>query len=232
MIGPAPADRPFRPTHELWVAGGDCVDLLVLSAPAALVLNLAREDEVGGVLIWELILNGPNCWSSSRRLGGWRRWAGRRRRHQPLALGDPREPMTLPGRVVGRLRAAVELAGSIKSLLVGESRLPSRPAALLLLGRGCNTPDVTSHICNSNPCHFRLCVMIFSPWSGFVFLLHFVQVMHLISCHHVHLICIRVRLMHPSIFPIVRFAIRHSHVHRHTPLVSFREQVLNVIGMD
>ena len=68
---------------------------------------------------------------------------------------------------------------------------------------------------------------------GFLSLvLHFVHVMHLISCHHVHLICIRVRLMHPSIFPVVRFAIRHSHVHRRTPLVSFRERVLNVLGMD
>ena len=56
--------------------------------------------------------------------------------------------------------------------------------------------------------------------------------MHIISCHHVHLICIRVRLMHSSIFPVVRFAIRHSHMHRRTPLVSFRVRVLNVLGMD
>ena len=62
--------------------------------------------------------------------------------------------------------------------------------------------------------------------------LHFVHVMHLISCHHVHLICIRVRLMHPSIFPVVRFAIRRSHLVRRTPLVSFCERVLNVLGMD
>ena len=34
-----------------------------------------------------------------------------------------------------------------------------------------------------------------------------------ISCHHAHCIRIRVRLMHPSIFPVVRFAIRHSHMH-------------------
>ena len=67
---------------------------------------------------------------------------------------------------------------------------------------------------------------------GFFLFLHFVHVMHLISCHHVHLICIRVRLMHPSIFPVVRFAIRHSHMHRRTPLVSFCERVLNVLGMD
>ena len=55
--------------HELRGAGGDCVDLLVLSASAALVFNLAREDDVGGVFIWELILNGSDCWSSSRLLG-------------------------------------------------------------------------------------------------------------------------------------------------------------------
>ena len=66
----------------------------------------------------------------------------------------------------------------------------------------------------------------------FFFVLHFVHVMHLISCHHVHLICIRVRLLHPRIFPVVRFAIRHSHMHQRTPLVSFRERVLNVLGMD
>ena len=64
------------------------------------------------------------------------------------------------------------------------------------------------------------------------FVLHFVHVMHFIPCHHVHRICIRVRLMHPSIFPAVRFAIRHSRMHRRTPLVSFHERVLNVLEMD
>ena len=67
---------------------------------------------------------------------------------------------------------------------------------------------------------------------GFFFVLHFVHVMLFISCHHVHHIFIRVRLMHPSIFPVVRFAIRLSHMHRRIPLVSFRERVLNVLGMD
>ena len=85
----------------------------------------------------------------------------------------------------------------------------------------CNTPDVTFHLCISNSCHFRRCDMIFPSWLGFVFCFSFIHVMHLISCHHVHLIFIRVRLMHPSIFPVVRFAIRHSHMHRRTPLVSF-----------
>ena len=56
--------------------------------------------------------------------------------------------------------------------------------------------------------------------------------MHFISCHHVHRICIRVHLMHPSIFPVIRFAFRHSYMHRCTPLVSFREQVLKVLRMN
>ena len=54
----------------------------------------------------------------------------------------------------------------------------------------------------------------------------------ILSCHHVHFICIRVRLLHPSIFPVVRFAIRRSHLLRCTPFVSFRERVSNVLGMD
>ena len=53
-------------------------------------------------------------------------------------------------------------------------------------------------------------------------------------CYHVHCIsfCIRVRLMHPSIFPVVRFTIRRSYVLRRPPLLSFREWVLNFLGMD
>ena len=68
---------------------------------------------------------------------------------------------------------------------------------------------------------------------GFLsFVLHFVHVMHFISCHHVHCICIRVRLMHSSIFPVVRFAIRRSHLLRCTPLVFFRVRVSNFLRMD
>ena len=67
---------------------------------------------------------------------------------------------------------------------------------------------------------------------GFCFCFAFVLVMHFISCHHVHCICIRVRLMHPSIFPVVRFAIRRSYLLRCTPLVFFRVRVSNVLGMD
>ena len=59
-----------------------------------------------------------------------------------------------------------------------------------------------------------------------------IVVMHLISCHHVHCICIRVHLMHSSIFPVVRFAIRRSYLLRCTPLVFFRVRVSNILGMD
>ena len=46
-----------------------------------------------------------------------------------------------------------------------------------------------------------------------------VALCHVIICISYHVImcisfCIRVRLMHPSIFPVVRFAIRHSYVLR------------------
>ena len=64
------------------------------------------------------------------------------------------------------------------------------------------------------------------------FVLHFVHVMHFISCHHVHCFCIRVRLAHPSVFPVVRFAIRRSYLLRCTPLVFFRVRVSNFLGMD
>ena len=64
------------------------------------------------------------------------------------------------------------------------------------------------------------------------FVLYFVHVMHIISCHHVHCICIRVRLLHPNIFPVVCFAIRRSYLLRCTPLVFFRVRVSNVLGMD
>ena len=45
-------------------------------------------------------------------------------------------------------------------------------------GRECNTPNVTCHICNTDSCHFRLCVMIFPSLSGFVFRFVFCHVMH------------------------------------------------------
>ena len=38
--------------------------------------------------------------------------------------------------------------------------------------------------------------------------------------------------MHPSFFPVVRFAIRHNYVHQRPPFISFRERVLNFLKMD
>ena len=72
----------------------------------------------------------------------------------------------------------------------------------------------------SLPCHLLAC---------FILPCHH---LHFISCHHVHCICIRVRLMHPSIFPVVRFFIRHSYLLRWTPLVFFHVRVSNFLGMD
>ena len=51
---------------------------------------------------------------------------------------------------------------------------------------------------------------------------------HVIMCIS---FCIRVRLMHPSIFPVVRFAIRRSYALRRSTFVSCCERVLNFLGM-
>ena len=60
---------------------------------------------------------------------------------------------------------------------------------------------------------------------------HCLRVMHCISCHHVHFICIHVRLMHPSIFPVVRFAFRRSVLLRWSFLPFFRVWGLNISGL-
>ena len=57
-------------------------------------------------------------------------------------------------------------------------------------------------------------------------------VMHSISCHHVHFICIHVRLMHPRIFPVVRFAFRRSVPLWWSFLTFFRVWGLNISGLD
>src|SRR4051812_1943190 len=88
------------------------------------------------MLAGELIVHGSDCWPSGRLLRSRRRRTSRWRRREPFAFGDSGEPVALPGCVVGRLRAAVELAWGVEGLLVGEGRLPSRPAAFLLLGSG------------------------------------------------------------------------------------------------
>ena len=90
----------------------------------------------------------------------------------------------------------------------------------------CNLPYLYS-----NSCHFWHYVMIFLV-VGFCLRVAFVFVMHLISCHHVHRICIRVRLMHPSIFPRCPFCIPAPLCPPTSPFASFRVRVLNVFGLD
>ena len=63
-------------------------------------------------------------------------------------------------------------------------------------------------------------------------ILHFVHVMHLISCHHVHFIRIHVRLLHPSIFPVIRFAFRRFILLRWSFLPFFHVWGLNISGFD
>src|SRR3954469_858202 len=80
----------------------------------------------------------------------------------------------------------------------------------------CNAPDLMRQVSvsysSSLPCHLLACCTL--PCHH----------LHFISCHHVHRICICVRLMHPSIFPVVPFAIRRSYVPR-CPLLPFSVSV-------
>ena len=104
---------------------------LLLQLSAASVVGHACEHNISSVFLRVLVLYGID-WSGRRLLVLRRRRAGRRRRHYPFALGDAGEPVAFPCCMVGRLRAAVELAGGIECLFVGERRLPGRPATLLL----------------------------------------------------------------------------------------------------
>ena len=96
----------------------------------------------------------------------------------------------------------------------------------------CNTPDVTFHICNSNSCHFRLCVMIFPPWSGFVFRFVFCSchAFHIMSSFALHLhTCSSHASEHFPRCPFCNLTLLRPPA---PPFVSFREQVLNFLGMD
>src|SRR4051812_40171827 len=96
--------------HVLGGVGDNRIDFLVLSALAAPVFGLAGEDDIGGVFVRELVVHGSNYWPSDRLLRSRRRRTSRWRRHEPFTFGDSGEPVALPGCVIGRLRAAVELA--------------------------------------------------------------------------------------------------------------------------
>ena len=53
--------------------GGDRIDFLVLSAPAAPIFELACKDDVGGMLVGELVVHHSDCWPSGRQLRSRRR---------------------------------------------------------------------------------------------------------------------------------------------------------------
>ena len=95
----------------------------------------------------------------------------------------------------------------------------------------CNTPDVTFPICTPTLVVSGVKLFYFLGF-GFLSPCVVVVVMHLISCHHVHCICIRVHLMHSSIFPVVRFAFRRFVLLRWSSLAFFRVWELNISGLD
>ena len=95
----------------------------------------------------------------------------------------------------------------------------------------CNTPDVFYPICTPTLAVSGLKLFYFLGF-GFLSPCVVIVVMHLISCHHVHCICIRVRLMHSSFFPFVRFAFRRSVLLRWSFLPFFRVWGLNISGLD
>ena len=95
----------------------------------------------------------------------------------------------------------------------------------------CNTPDVTFPICTPTLAVSGAKLYLFlgfgslSPCVVFFFV-------HLLSCHHVHCICIHVHLMHSSIFPVVRFAFRRFVLLRWSFLPFFLVWGLNISGLD
>ena len=95
---------------------------------------------------------------------------------------------------------------------------------ILLVEECCNDPDpmrqVSASCSLSLPCHLLACCILSCHH------------LHFISCRHVHCICIRVRLMHPSIFPVVRFAFRRFVLLRWSFLAFFRVWGLNISGLD
>ena len=100
------------------------------------------------------------------------------------------------------------------------------------LGNAYNAPDVTCHICIPTLAIFGYVLWYSLRGRVLFFVLHFVHVMQFISCHHVHCICKRVRLMHPSIFPVVCFAFRRFVLLRWSFLAFFHGWGLNISGLD
>ena len=95
----------------------------------------------------------------------------------------------------------------------------------------CNTSDMTFPICTPTLAGPGLKLFYFLGF-GFLSPCVVVVVMHLISCHHVHCIRIHVHLMHPSFFPVVRFAFRRCVLLRWSFLPFFHVWRLNISGLD
>ena len=98
---------------------------------------------------------------------------------------------------------------------------------------GCNTPDVTCHICNPDSCHFRLCVMIFPPWLGFVARFafcacHAFRIISSCASHFAYVFVSSIRAFSP--LSVLQSGAPTS---SGAPLLfSFRVRVSNVLGMD
>jgi len=106
----------------------------LLSLPSAVpIVGHTGEHDISSMLFGVFVLYGSD-WSNGRLLRGRGRLPSRQRRQKAVSLGDPSEPVAVPGGVVRRLHAAVELARTIESMLVRESRQPVGLAAFLALG--------------------------------------------------------------------------------------------------
>ena len=95
----------------------------------------------------------------------------------------------------------------------------------------CNAPDVTFHIRIQLLPSPALSYIYFSGLGLCLRVLFFFFV-HLLSCHHVHCICIHVHLMHSIFFPVVRFAFRRFVLLRWSFLPFFLVWGLNTSGLD
>ena len=90
----------------------------------------------------------------------------------------------------------------------------------------------TSVFCGMNTCNAPRPMCHVSSSYSLLLCCHCLRVMHCISCHQVHFFSIRVRLMHPSIFPVVRFAFRCFVLLRWSFLAFFRVWGLKISGLD
>ena len=96
----------------------------------------------------------------------------------------------------------------------------------------CNAPVVTFPICTPTLAVSGVKLYLFLGFGSLSPCVVFLFFVHLLSCHHVHCICIHVHLMHSSFFPVVRFAFRRFVLLRWPFLAFFRVWGLNISGLD